>query len=60
MAYALLDPLKSNDVVAGVCALAVMAKAPRVGKVKTRLAPALGFEGSAAINVCFLGTPQGI
>jgi rSAM/selenodomain-associated transferase 1 len=31
-----------------------MAKAPRVGKVKTRLAPALGFEGSAAINVCFL------
>jgi rSAM/selenodomain-associated transferase 1 len=39
---------------AGVCALAVMAKAPRVGKVKTRLAPALGFEGSAAINVCFL------
>jgi rSAM/selenodomain-associated transferase 1 len=39
---------------AGVCALAVMAKAPRAGKVKTRLAPALGFEGSAAINVCFL------
>jgi len=32
----------------------VMAKAPRVGKVKTRLAPALGFEGSAAINICFL------
>jgi rSAM/selenodomain-associated transferase 1 len=39
---------------AGVCALAVMAKAPRAGKVKTRLAPALGFDGSAAINVCFL------
>jgi glycosyltransferase A (GT-A) superfamily protein (DUF2064 family) len=39
---------------AGVCALAVMAKAPRAGKVKTRLAPVLGFEGSAAINVCFL------
>ena len=38
----------------GKVALAVMAKAPRVGKVKTRLAPALGFEGSAAINVCFL------
>ena len=38
----------------GVCALAVMAKAPRAGKVKTRLAPALGFDGSAAINVCFL------
>jgi rSAM/selenodomain-associated transferase 1 len=39
---------------AGVCALAVMAKAPRAGKVKTRLAPALGMEGSAAINICFL------
>ena len=39
---------------AGVCALAVMAKAPRPGRVKTRLAPALGFEGSAAINICFL------
>jgi rSAM/selenodomain-associated transferase 1 len=39
---------------AGVCALAVMAKAPRAGKEKTRLAPALGFDGSAAINVCFL------
>jgi rSAM/selenodomain-associated transferase 1 len=39
---------------AEVCALAVMAKAPLAGKVKTRLAPALGFEGSAAINVCFL------
>jgi rSAM/selenodomain-associated transferase 1 len=38
----------------GKVALAVMAKAPRVGKVKTRLAPTLGFEGSAAINVCFL------
>jgi len=39
---------------AGQCALAVMAKAPRAGKVKTRLAPALGMDGSAAINICFL------
>jgi glycosyltransferase A (GT-A) superfamily protein (DUF2064 family) len=31
-----------------------MAKAPRAGKVKTRLAPALGMDGSAAINICFL------
>jgi rSAM/selenodomain-associated transferase 1 len=38
----------------GVCALVVMAKAPRAGKVKTRLAPAVGFEGSAALNICFL------
>ena len=59
MSYLVLDPKVSGGGVsdvwrAGVCALAVMAKAPRVGKVKTRLAPALGFEGSAAINVCFL------
>jgi rSAM/selenodomain-associated transferase 1 len=39
---------------AGTCALAVMAKAPRAGKVKTRLAPPLTLEESAALNVCFL------
>ena len=39
---------------AGMCALAVMAKAPRAGKVKTRLAPPLTLEGAAALNVCFL------
>jgi len=38
----------------GQCALAVMAKAPRPGRVKTRLAPPLTLEESAAINVCFL------
>ncbi len=37
-----------------MCALAVMAKAPRAGKVKTRLAPPLTLEQSAALNVCFL------
>ncbi len=31
-----------------------MAKAPRAGKVKTRLAPPLTLEQSAALNVCFL------
>ena len=36
------------------CALAIMAKAPRAGKVKTRLAPVLTMEGSAALNICFL------
>jgi rSAM/selenodomain-associated transferase 1 len=54
MSYLRLEAGVSEVGRAGVCALAVMAKAPRVGKVKTRLAPALGFEGSAAINVCFL------
>ena len=36
------------------CALAVMAKAPRPGKVKTRLAPPLTLDQSAALNICFL------
>ena len=31
-----------------------MAKAPRPGKVKTRLAPPLTLDQSAALNVCFL------
>jgi hypothetical protein len=37
-----------------VCALAVMAKAPRAGKVKTRLQPPLTAAEAAALNVCFL------
>jgi rSAM/selenodomain-associated transferase 1 len=31
-----------------------MAKAPRAGKVKTRLSPPLTLEESAALNICFL------
>lgn len=38
----------------GLCALAVMAKAPRAGRVKTRLQPPLSAEEAAALNVCFL------
>jgi uncharacterized protein len=52
--YAVLTTGQREGRREGVCALAIMAKAPRAGKVKTRLAPALGLEGSAAINVCFL------
>lgn len=37
-----------------ICALAVMAKAPRAGKVKTRLQPPLTAEEAAALNICFL------
>ena len=37
-----------------LCALAVMAKAPRAGMVKTRLQPPLTAEEAAALNVCFL------
>jgi uncharacterized protein len=39
---------------AGVCALAVMAKAPRPGRVKTRLTPPLTVEQAAELNVGFL------
>lgn len=38
----------------GRCALAVMAKAPRAGKVKTRLQPPLTADEAAALNVRFL------
>jgi uncharacterized protein len=39
---------------AQLCGLAVMAKAPRAGTVKTRLTPPLTPEQAAELNVCFL------
>ena len=36
------------------CALTVMAKAPRPGRVKTRLSPPLTPEQASALNVCFI------
>ncbi|MDP9004369.1 MAG: TIGR04282 family arsenosugar biosynthesis glycosyltransferase [Verrucomicrobiota bacterium] len=39
---------------AGLCALAVMTKAPRAGKVKTRLTPPLTPDEAASLNICFL------
>ena len=54
MGYEILEAGVRDARREGVCALTVMAKAPRAGKVKTRLAPALGFAGSAALNICFL------
>ncbi len=54
MPYSLLDPLSPDPLAAGRCALAVMAKAPRAGKVKTRLSPPLTLAESAALNICFL------
>ena len=38
----------------GRCALAVMAKAPKPGHVKTRLSPPLNPQQSAALNIAFL------
>lgn len=57
--YRVLDPGSTEDPQvraerSGQCALAVMAKAPRPGKVKTRLSPPLSLEQTAALNICFL------
>jgi rSAM/selenodomain-associated transferase 1 len=54
MSYRVLDASERDSTLAKKCALAVMAKAPRPGKVKTRLSPPLTLEESAALNVCFL------
>jgi rSAM/selenodomain-associated transferase 1 len=54
MPYPILNPANTLAARAGLCALTVMAKAPRSGKVKTRLAPPLTLDQSAAINICFL------
>ena len=54
MPYPILDPSRSDPALQSQCALAVMAKAPRAGKVKTRLSPPLTLEQSAALNICFL------
>jgi uncharacterized protein len=52
--YRILDPSHPNPKFAGKCALTVMAKAPRPGKVKTRLSPPLTLEQSSDLNACFL------
>src|SRR5688500_11737414 len=49
-----LDPRKPGPIPPGLCALAVMTKAPQAGKVKTRLTPRLSSEEAAALNTCFL------
>jgi rSAM/selenodomain-associated transferase 1 len=54
MATPILDPACPDSKLSARCALAVMAKAPRPGRVKTRLCPPLTLEQSAALNICFL------
>ncbi len=54
MTYPILDPSHRYPEFAGLCALAVMSKAPRAGKVKTRLSPPLTLTQTAALNICFL------
>jgi rSAM/selenodomain-associated transferase 1 len=50
----LLDPNAPPKNPSGFCALAVMTKAPRPGRVKTRLIPPLTPNEAAALNACFL------
>jgi uncharacterized protein len=53
-AYRILDPSHPDPGFAGKCALAVMAKAPRPGNVKTRLSPPLTPQQASELNACFL------
>lgn len=54
MSYPVLNAELADFAKKSLCALAVMAKAPRPGKVKTRLCPPLSLDQSAAFNICFL------
>jgi len=53
-AYPILDPAYPIPALKHLCALAVMAKAPKAGRVKTRLSPPLTLEQTAALNIQFL------
>jgi uncharacterized protein len=52
--YKGLQPGQAAGVKEDCCALAVMAKAPRPGKVKTRLTPPLTPDQASALNICFI------
>jgi rSAM/selenodomain-associated transferase 1 len=52
--HRVLDPLGSAQIPKGLCALAVMTKAPWAGQVKTRLTPPLTPVEAASLNTCFL------
>lgn len=52
--HRVLDPRVPAQIPRGLCALAVMTKAPQAGKVKTRLTPPLTPAEAAALNICFL------
>src|SRR6266516_5543525 len=52
--FRILDPIVPSERAVGLCALAVMTKAPQAGQVKTRLVPPLTPEQAAELNKCFL------
>ena len=52
--FRVLDPNLPDRGARGLCALAVMTKAPQAGRVKTRLVPPLTPQEAAELNKCFL------
>src|SRR5437899_3423973 len=52
--FRVLDLNPPSRMARGLCALAVMTKAPQAGRVKTRLVPPLTPEQAAELNKCFL------
>lgn len=52
--HRVLDRTAGLQVPPGLCALGIMTKVPRPGRVKTRLTPPLTGEEAAALNTCFL------
>ena len=52
--FRVLGPNFPSRMARGLCALAVMTKAPQAGRVKTRLVPPLTPEEAAELNKCFL------
>jgi len=52
--FRVLDPNLPDHGARGLCALAIMTKAPQPGRVKTRLVPPLTLEEAAELNKCFL------
>jgi uncharacterized protein len=52
--HRVLDPQTPDPTFSGHCALALMTKAPRAGKVKTRLVPPLKEKEAAELNKCFI------
>jgi rSAM/selenodomain-associated transferase 1 len=52
--FRVLDPNVPDPDANGLCALAVMTKAPQAVRVKTRLVPPLTAQEAAELNKCFL------
>jgi rSAM/selenodomain-associated transferase 1 len=52
--HSILAPTKSHRVEPHLCALGIMTKVPRPGRVKTRLSPPLTPDEAAELNKCFL------